>query len=333
MLLQDTRLPGYASLVAVGALLLIAGLILAWASPFLARIRDERTMSVQWSTEDSLDARAAMLLEKLGQVTEGDTAKMLGYALPSGVSLVDEERYVNFNWLRPEFLRAPEVASLLRSGSVDDILAIRTNYPIARDTSRYASHFDRKDWQRLFSLDGPLNPNTVDERAFGNVMGQVAGSEESGTAWREKLRGLRLQNKRLATIGDAKAWFGSDWERVEAFVSVVPDWNVNTIDPLLLKAILDSSIFGLKESERIFSQIISARSMRYLADGDLQGILKVPKDHRIWSYLGCASTYWKLKITDEAGDSLSIAFRLNQSMGRKQVFQVLSRRYQHGPKS
>jgi hypothetical protein len=193
----------------------------------------------------------------------------------------------------------------------------------------YAFFFEPGVLASLFTLKSPMNINTVDEFAFENVMSQATGDEISGALWRDRLRSLRLSGRLIKDEFELRAWFGADWDKVALFTSALPEWNVNTLKPALLRAVLGCTQFKLHNPDAAASALLGARDARYLSDADLRTILGLPKDNPIWAHLGTESSAWTLKLAGESGLVLEVDFMVRPKGEAASVFRMTALRWSH----
>lgn len=319
---------GFASLVVMGVILLLTGFLAAWIGPSLYRIKDEDRLSSVWKSKAALEAEAASLLEKIADSTRGETEKILSYSLPAGASLEDAGSRINLNWVRRYILGdSPELRSLFVKGSPDELQAFRQKSKIGMNLDVYAGFFEPGVLTSLFTLKTPMNINTVDEFAFENVMSQATDSDTWGALWRDRLRSLRLSGRLIKDESELRAWFGADWDTVKRFATAVPEWNVNTLKPVLLRAILGCTQFKLHNPDAAASALLGARDARYLSDADLRTILGLPKDNPIWAHLGTESSAWTLKLADESGLVLEVDFTVRPKGEAASVFRMTALRW------
>ncbi len=321
---------GFASLVVMGVIFIITGLLAAWIGPSLYRVKEEDRLRSSWNAKAALEAEAASLLEKIADSTRGETEKMLAYALPASAALEDAGSRINLNWVRRYILGdSPELRSLFVKGSPDELQAFRQKNKIGMNLDVYAGFFEPGVLTSLFTLKTPMNINTVDEFSFENVMSQATESESSGALWRDRLRSLRLSGRLIKDESELRAWFGADWDKVEFFTSAAPEWNVNTLHPDLLRAVLACTQFNLPNPAAAASALLSARDARYLYDADLRTILGLPKENPIWAHLGTESSAWTLKLSDASGLMLEVDFMLRPETESGSVFCIGALRWTH----
>jgi len=319
---------GFGSLVAIGAVFLVTGLVAAWAGPYRYRVGEEDDMRSSWGARAALEAEAASILEGLADSTRGRTEDMLAYALPEAARLEDAGSRINLNWVRAYVLRdAPALLALFSGGSPDELQAFRSASRLGSRLDAYADFFDQETLERYFTLRTPMNVNTVDEFSFENVMALATGDASSGASWRERLRDLRLSGKAVEDEAELRAWFGTDWDKVALFAQATPEWNANTFDPFLLGAVFACAEFAIADPASAASAIIGARESRYLVDADLRTILGLPKENQIWRHLGTETSAWTLYVSDASGLRIEVDFRTRGEVEAGGVFRVIARRW------
>lgn len=323
-----SRETGFASLLAIGAVFLVSGLLLAWTGPFLFRATRERAKVGEWNRRAGLEGRAIEILTDLERETDGDTRLMLAYSLPPNASLRDTQSRLAINWVRKfVFLDSPLIG-LFKKGTPDDLQAYRAKVFLSTSSAGYEAFFDPADIARYFSLDAPINVNTVDEFAFERAMAEALGSESDALSWRERLRALRSAGTVLEEESDVRSWFGATWDSVSAFVTANPEWNANTLDPLLLVGVLSCPEFGLASGASAAGAILEARSGRYLEKADLRRLLGLPEEAALWAHLGTESDCWTLRVADEEGLVLDLCFLRRRESEGGAVFKIVSRQYE-----
>jgi hypothetical protein len=321
---------GFGSLVSIGAVFLITGLLAAWAGPYCYRVRDEEAMRSRWDARIALEAQAASILEDLSDSTRGSTEEMLAYELPPSARFEDSGSRIDLNWVRKYVLRdSPALLALFAGGSPDDLQSFRQMSRLGTNVAAYSAFFDEAALGKYFTARSPMNVNTVDEFSFENVMAQATGDASSGTTWRERLRAQRLSNKLIKDEAELRAWFGSDWDRVKLFATAIPEWNANTLDPFLLGAVLACSDFAIGDPPAAAQAIIDARSRRYLTEADLRGILGLGQDHPLWAHLGAGTSSWTLRVADPSGLAVEVDFALRGETEAGSAFRILARRWSH----
>jgi hypothetical protein len=321
---------GFASLVSIGAIFLITGLVAAWALPFRYRVQDEQAMRERWNAKAALEAEAASILERLSDATRGRTEDMLTFELPESARLEDTGSRINLNWVRKYVLQdSPALLALFKGGSPDELQALRQKSRLGTSVAAYSVFFDQPALDRYFTARSPMNVNTVDEFAFEVVMARATSDPASGSAWREKLRELRLSNKRLRDEGELRSWLGADWDKAELFATTVPEWNANTLEPFLLGAVLACSDFAIADPASAASAIIAARAGRYLSDADLRTILGLGEDNPIWAHLGTRTGSWTLYVSDPSGLSIEVDFAPRGETESGGAFRIRAKRWTH----
>jgi hypothetical protein len=314
----------------MGGILLLTGLLAAWIGPSVYRVKEEDRLRSAWRGKSALEAEAASLLERISDSTRGESEKILSYGLPAGASLEDSGSRINLNWVRRYILGdSPELRSLFVQGSPDELQAFRQKNKLGTNLDVYAFFFEPGVLASLFTLKSPMNINTVDEFAFENVMSQATGDEISGALWRDRLRSLRLSGRLIKDEFELRAWFGADWDKVALFTSALPEWNVNTLKPALLRAVLGCTQFKLHNPDAAASALLGARDARYLSDADLRTILGLPKDNPIWAHLGTESSAWTLKLAGESGLVLEVDFMVRPKGEAASVFRMTALRWSH----
>lgn len=319
---------GYASLVAIGAVFLATGLALAWAEPFLVRAREERALIAKWERAERLESTAIGLLTDLERETDGDARKMLAYQLPMNATLRDSGSLVALNWVRAFVLLDSPLRDVFKGGSPEELQSFRAREPLPTRLRDYDRFFDPSDSSTYFTIDAPMNINTVDEFAFASAISQMTGDASEGTTWRGKLRSLRLGDRTIDSESDLKAWFGPLWDSVAGFVAVVPEWNANSLDPFLLASVLRCPAFKVPDAPSAAGAILQARKARYLESAELHRLVGAPDDSPLWDHLGTDSTSWSLRIVDEQGLSLSLWFCTRMETESGSAFRLVSRRYE-----
>jgi hypothetical protein len=321
---------GFASLVSIGVVFLITGLVAAWVGPFRYRARSEESMRSGWEARRALEARAASILEDLADSTRGRTEDMLAYELPESASLTDSGSRIDLNWVRKYVLSgSPALLALFAGGSPEELQAFRQMSRLGTSVAAYSAFFDEAALGKYFTARSPMNVNTVDEFSFENVMAQATGDASSGTTWRERLRAQRLSGKLIKDEAELRAWFGADWDRVKLFATAVPEWNANTLDTFLLAAVLSCSDFGIADPAAAASSIAAARSRRFLSDADLRTILGLPAENPIWAHLCAESAAWTLSLSDAAGLRIEVDFAARGETEAGSAFNIRARRWSH----
>jgi hypothetical protein len=324
------RSPGFASLVSIGAVFLITGLVAAWARPYRYRVQDEEALRARWEARAALEAEAAAILRDLADSTGGGTEEMLAYALPLGARLEDAGARINLNWVSASVLEgSPGLRSLFAGGSPAALRAFRREARLGTEVEAYSGFIDRASLDRCCTARSPLNVNTVDEYSFENVMARATGSPSSGAAWLERLRELRRSNTVLRSEAELRAWFGADWDEVSLFAGAAPEWNVNTLAPDLLGAVLSCSDFALPDSDAAVSAILEARARRYLGDAELGTLLGSADDDPIRLRLGTESSAWTLSVTDRSGSRIDVDFARRGGTEPGGAFRITARRWSH----
>jgi type II secretory pathway component PulK len=329
---RDTERParGFASLVAIGAVFLITGLVAAWAGPYRYRVRDEEELRSRWEARAALEAEASSILRDLADSTRGRTEDMLAYRLPPSARLEDQGARINLNWARSFVLAdSPFLLSLFTGGSPASLQAFRRKARLGTRVEAYSGFFDRESLDLYFTARSPLNVNAVDEFAFENAMAQATGSASSGASWRERLRALRQSNTLVRSEGELRSWFGADWDEVSPFVAASPEWNANTLAPVLLGAVLACSDFALADSASAASAIVEARERHYLGDSELRTILGLAQDHPIWAHLGTESAAWTLSVSNASGARIEVDFARRGETEPGGAFRLTARRWSH----
>ena len=171
---------GYASLVAIGAVFLATGLALAWAEPFLVRAREERALIAKWERAERLESTAIGLLTDLERETDGDARKMLAYQLPMNATLRDSGSLVALNWVRAFVLLDSPLRDVFKGGSPEELQSFRAREPLPTRLRDYDRFFDPSDSSTYFTIDAPMNINTVDEFAFASAISQMTGDASEG---------------------------------------------------------------------------------------------------------------------------------------------------------
>ncbi len=326
---RDSEPSGYGSLIAIGIVLLLSALVLAWASPFLYRVRVERSQLDAAREDRAFEEKAVSLLRELDKSSQGETDRMLQWIPPEGATLRDSSGLLNPNWIRKQFFVDSPLKTLFRLGSPDELQAFRAKESLSNDARRYERYFAASDLARFFTLDSPLNPNTVDEFVFESVMGRALGDAAEGTRWRENLRRLRSEGKVLKGEAETRLWFGGVWDRAKAFSTWLPDWNVNSMDPFLLQSVLAFKDFAIPSPEAAFNSLMSIRASRHIKPEDLRSILHIQPDNRAWIYLGTESSFWTLSLREASGRGIELVFRKRSEGSEGGSFQILARRYFH----
>lgn len=323
-----SRAGGYGSIVAIGAVFLLTGLLAAWVGPFHHRARAEDKMRLSWEARARLENAAAGLLTALSDSTDGDSERMLAFVPPNGARLEDAGSRINLNWVRRYVLRdSPALFGLFVSGSPDELQAYRQKAVLGMDIGDYSPFFDETTLAHYFTLDTPLCINSVDEFSFENVMSRALRSESAGAVWRDRLRDLRREGKRLKDESAVRAWFGAEWDKVKLFVSPYPEWNANTLHPFLLNAVLACAEFSIANPATASETLIHARAARYLTIADLRTMLGVAEDNPLWLHLGDRSSAWKLTVSEESGLGIEVVFRSRPETEHGSAFRVLSTRF------
>jgi hypothetical protein len=321
---------GFASLVSVGAVFLITGLMAAWAGPYRHRVREEEALISRREARAALEAEAASILRDLADSTRGRTEDMLAYRLPPSARLEDAGARINLNWVSASVLAdSPALLPLFTGGSPGALQDFRRKARFGTRVEAYSGFFDRASLGRYFTAGSPLNVNTVDEFAFESVMAQATGGPSSGASWRERLRALRLSNTVLKSEGELRSWFGADWGKVSLFVAAVPEWNANTLAPVLLGAVLACSEFALADPASAASAIVEARERHYLGDSELRTILGLDQDHPLWVHLGTESAAWTLSVSDASGARIEVDFARRGETEPGGAFRLTARRRSH----
>jgi len=324
------RAGGYGSLVAIGAVFLVTGLLAAWTGPFLHRAQAEDKLRLSWEAQVRLEEKAAALLAEISDATDGDAEEILAFNLPQDARLEDSGSRINLNWARRYILRdSPAILGLFTALSPDELQAYRQKAVLGTDLTAYSAFFDEVTLSEYFTLDTPLNVNCVDEFAFENVMSYATGSESSGSAWRDRLRELRLSGKRLADEDKTRAWFGSDWDKAKLFVSATPEWNANTLHPFLLRAVLSCAEFKIANPAAAAGTILATRDARYLSVSDLRTLLGLLEDNALWLHLGDTSSAWKLSLSNGEGLSIEVNFKPRAESESGPAFRILTTRFSH----
>jgi hypothetical protein len=319
---------GYASLVTVGTLFLATGLILAIAEPFLIRMHEECVYVGEWSKRAELEKSALLLLSDLERQTGGDPLKIRYYPLPIYTTIIDSNSRIAINWIKISVLFDSTLGKMFTGGSPKEFQETRSKGNIPANPQAYYLFFDQSTFAECFTLDALLNINTVDESAFESVISQVTGDKTSGAIWRERLRSSRLDGERLDSETECKLWFGTLWDLVSPFVTTIPEWNANTLDPFLLTCVLSCPSFRISDPPASAGAILQARKGKYLTPEDLRNLVGAPSDSPVWAHLGTDSSSWVLRIDNEAGPSLSLWFCRRPASESGSIFRILARRYE-----
>jgi len=177
----------------------------------------------------------------------------------------------------------------------------------------------REDWEKLYSLNTFLNPNTAPIEIVEGYLRQNGYNEDRISNVTSQLRNIQKGNEKV-TQQEISSWLATGDTPTPAVINAQSRMNVNFIDPLILEAILSYPWNGESVDNYLVlkNNILNARNTYEVTEEKLSNLLNCDQEirNRMLRYLGTSSWFWKLKIEDDEYQLSTLICRTPSISGR-----------------
>lgn len=247
------------------------------------------------------------------------------------VSIRSLSSSINPNFARKGIFEKTPIGNLLKNGkSADDLQQWRESHGLAAGYAGYADFFEQEDFDANFSCYGWLNINIVDEFAARSLAHELTGSEATAESMRQRVRDL-LASQRLVVPANLRSVLGADYESLYPFVNAEPLVNVNFASQFVLESILAYPDFGVENPKARAKAIIDLRDGGGITHEQIQGILGIDKNARLYYYVGAITWFWEIRVEGAEERLIAVVCRIPPdaiSTSTAPVFKTIELRFE-----
>jgi len=212
---------------------------------------------------------------------------------PITITLQDISSRVNPNYIRKKMLEQTRLRTLLRpNGNIDLLQQYRFDQGLATDIAQYKQFF-RTDATPYLSCIGWANINTSDEFILFKLYETLSGSAVEAEAFHAKLQNA-LEHQIIFDEKDMFLYFGDYASIMWPVINTMPLFNVNIVDPFILKAVIEYPQYAIHDSEQKANQLLALREEKELSRLDIASVLGIGTEHPLMQYLGAETAFWEI---------------------------------------
>lgn len=209
------------------------------------------------------------------------------------VHLDDISSKINPNYIRKKMLEQTKLRTLLRPNSTVELLQqYRFDQGPSTDSAHYKQFF-RPDAAAYLSYVGWANINTTDEFMLQKLFEILSGSSVDAEEFHKKVQNA-LEQQIIFDEEDLFIYFGDYAYTMWPIINATPWFNVNFVDPLILKALIEYPDYSIADAERKTNQLLALREEKELSSMDIASFLGIGTDHALMQYLGGTTSFWDI---------------------------------------
>ncbi|MBU0934316.1 MAG: hypothetical protein KKC64_01755 [Spirochaetes bacterium] len=255
---------------------------------------------------------AALLAEPSASGADTPQNAAFTYSEPGyGVSVRELSSLINPNWLSISIVTESNMAKLMSSVDAPYLLQqSRFDEGISLNIGeRYSDYFIKEAFDSYLSPFSYLNIDVVDEYVLERVVAECSGDAAAAAELRQRVRRKR-ESLLPYSANELVQLFGVYNRELSVFITNEAQWNVNFIDPLVLRAVLAYPAFQLENADIIAATILGARGSSPLTVEILQNISDLPATHRLFAWIGDNSWFWEVTVHDQERQLKAILARV-----------------------
>jgi hypothetical protein len=164
-----------------------------------------------------------------------------------------------------------------------------------------------------------FNVNTANESMLYNLYELRTGNKATSTPFAVKVRNQR-RKKKFFSQNDLKTLLSTDLDTLYPFISALPEMNVNTMNPDLLKAVLTmgKKIYKVPLKGNPWDVILSLREGTEITEDRLAALISAKFSTSILaSYLGCRTWFWNITVKRDDAVYQAVVMRVPPPPGEK----------------
>ncbi|QEN04218.1 hypothetical protein EW093_05695 [Thiospirochaeta perfilievii] len=198
-----------------------------------------------------------------------------------GVMIVDESSKIDLNFIDFTLFKESEFQKLLNNRSWVDLQDEREALGFINNIEIYREYFrDDVEFGAIFTTHSKPNINNSSDISLEMLYNLATANSSRASIFINKVI-TRRKSQNPYTEEEID-------KEIRDYVTALPSWNINTLDPKLLKALL--SKYDL-DYMPLYREIKTEK--------ELKQIYRVPKEKSsLYTYLGVTTTCWKITVED-----------------------------------
>ncbi|MCK7473667.1 MAG: hypothetical protein MZV49_09340 [Rhodopseudomonas palustris] len=160
----------------------------------------------------------------------------------------------------------------------------------------YKDFFTEEAFKKYITPYSYVNLNNDDEFAIEKAIMEAGGDNSFATQVRNSIRQKR-EAMELLSQEELESLLAPQKEKLADIISIVPQWNVNHVDALLLTGLVSYEPFKIKNASTIAASILATRQYRPLTQKQLVDLTGPDAKHRLFTWLGARSWFWSVTIS------------------------------------
>jgi hypothetical protein len=211
------------------------------------------------------------------------------------IRLTDISSKINPNYIRKKMLDQTRLKTLLRPNTTVELLQQYRfdNGPIT--TLSQCTQFFRKEALPYLTCSSWANINTTDEFMLQKIFLTVTDSTTDAEEFHKKIQDA-LENQILCDEEGIFIYFGEYVYKVWPIINATPWFNVNFVDPFILRALIEYPEYGIADAPQKADHLVALREETELSVLDVAAILGIGTNHALMHYLGVTTSFWEISV-------------------------------------